>query len=241
MGKWLAILTLCLAGCVGDSHQSQTLPPPAHADVVDIPLDVARLKDLKQLKDEQVSSTNAVQNSITGFGANVGQLANELSGVKGDLSAFKTKVDGDVSALKNTVTGDQSVLKAQVSGDIALLKSDINVKANEINGLKAQVHDLTLQLNTSVTANATLAAKLEQTTSNLTASSGRDTKINNWPPEAVRTLQGGYDEQLSEIKIFAGIISGITGAFVLIIGRIFKTALALVKEMQVNPGTPGKE
>ncbi len=188
---FISALCLCLAGCIGDQHNSQAPSPPV-INITPAPALAGPSKeDFEKQHSETMAAATTAQQSFTGLGANIASLQNKLTGVEGDLSAVKLQLSATMNNFASFATD---------------IKASFTVNANLTAQIKTEMQanfDAKLAAQADVNANAVAALKSEITSMTQTISAGRDANTQNiqFTKEMQQTLEAGYKTQLSEIKM----------------------------------------
>lgn len=203
----LLALPLLLTGCVtfqvktapdkmADSIVQGCAPERPHPDPTPVPtsstggttktdLDAA----VSKITEHITSSNNANQNNITGLGANVNKLAEDMSLVKGDLAHVEanitTKVDASLEAKFSAVVKANAELKLEMS-------NNANAYAQATATLKQTIGDLTAKVDAQAKAQIAYEARMEELKQDIKA--GRDAITTNiqYTDNMMNTVLGAY-------------------------------------------------
>lgn len=214
-------LPLLLAGCVtfdvktSPDKQADSIvqggaperPHPGPTPVTPSSTGGATKTDLdaavSKITEHVTSSNNANQNNITGLGANVNKLAEDMSLVKGDLAHIEanitTKVDASLEAKF------QSVVKA--NADLRLeLNQNANAYAQATATLKQTIGDLSAKIDAQAKGQIAYEARMEELKQDIKA--GRDAITTNiqYTDNMMNTVIGAYKAMLLIVVIFAVLI-----------------------------------
>ena len=204
MGRLLGTLGLCLvlSGCVADqqSRQNVALPqavPPVVPELTRSDLDGA----VHQLRTEAQASNNAMQNSLTGIGANVGKVAEKID-------ASLAHIDAQFQSVVNA----QANVSAQASANVtATVKNEAKASAEVTT---RAVADLEARVNARLDAIAQAQAQGQIGLNNRlesmqqTVSAGRDA-INTtvqYSRDMAETQQRSYESNERIVWILGGVI-----------------------------------
>jgi len=187
----MLIYIIVLSGCVGDQRNVQNVPQTSAPPVVNMaPSQPAVSRDdLERLRSETVASSNANQQSQTGaLNLAMGKMAEEMNGVRGDLSGVKADLK-----ISNSATAE---LHATMSN-----KADVTALAQLRAELKAEIQ---AELNAQMNAQGAAVAALKSTVDNQaqTISAGRDSNTSTiqFSKEFQQTLEASYKAMVSELK-----------------------------------------
>lgn len=216
MKVFLAVLTLCLAGCAGDQSArmakdiKQEGPSLVKAEVVE---DVPTPRLVEQ-------SNNATQQSLTGLGVQISKLAESVSLFKGDLAHIEAKVDTRLSA---AATLDLE-LKTQMRADLqASIAANTKIAA-----------DLQVRVDALGAAVVGFQNTIQQTTQSVAAGHDSIIQTNNFSKEMKDTLISLHDKTVQMIWIMAGIATAIVSSFCALITGMVGAFCGLIYKMLVN-------
>jgi len=183
------LLIVLVAGCAGDQGNRQqnrfgdlghvategiTLPP-RRAPVIENELTRADLDTaIDRTRSEFQASQNATSNSLTGVGANIGKLAEELTGLKAEVTtSFKAMFQASAD------------LRVHLSNQVS---AEADLRASAVADLRAHV-DAKFQAlaNAQAQAIAGFNNTLQSMQQNISA--GRDSNVNQYADQMFRANQ----------------------------------------------------
>ena len=181
MRKLALLFIFLLTGCL-DPEQRQTAPIIEKPSTPDVKV---------ATKDDVTASTNALQTQVQGIGFSMGQLANKMSLIDGDLLKIQNSLEIKASAtavadLKASLQATMDVvanvrndlkLMAQIDAKLSAL-TQIDAKLNAFNDLKVKLDaqtQLMTDLEAKVNAQAGLLNKIDELKNDV--KSGRDSVV----------------------------------------------------------------
>ena len=200
MLRLLGALSLCLAlsGCVADQQSRQNVALPQAVPQVVPELTRGDLDGaVHQLRTEAQASNNAMQNSLTGVGANVGKVAEKID-------ASLAHIDAQFQSQANVNTQARADLTATVKNEA---KASAEVTTRAVADLEARVNArLDAIAQAQVQGQIGLNNRLESMQQ--TVSAGRDA-INTtvqYSRDMAETQQRSYESNERIVWILGGVI-----------------------------------
>jgi hypothetical protein len=126
-------------------------------------------------RDDLTTSTNSLQTQIQGIGATIGQLANKMSLVEGDLLKIQNSLE--IKASATAIAELQTDVRASIKA-ITDVKLQFDAEINAITDIKAQLNaqaNLFAQLEAKLQGQVGLSNKIDELKNEV--SSGRDSVV----------------------------------------------------------------
>lgn len=158
------------------------------------------LKAVKDFHAENTSSANAVQNSISGIGANLGKLAEKVQGFGGDLAHLSATMENTLNVQTSARAELASSIEAKVSSAV---QSSVAASAS-LNA--SAIADLMAKVDVMAQAQAGLSNRIESMQQ--TVSSGRDSIVSTvqFSQQMADTIAKSYDSMLQIVGVMCGVI-----------------------------------